>query len=84
MKHIHTFEGFLNEFELHESAIKVPARIKDVDELDQYFWPHEAKLAKPIWGSNNTISLPAKNDKKYRIKYISKGGNRYLQLELIK
>ncbi len=84
MEHIKSFEGFLNEWELNENVMKVPARITDPEELDQYFWPDSAKKAKQIWRSNSTIILPAKNDKKYRITYISKGGNRYLQLKLVK
>ena len=79
MEYVKTFENFLTE-----SSIKIPARIKDVDEIDQYFWPYEANKVKEIWGSNNGIILPAKNDKSYKIKYISKGGNKYLQLELVK
>lgn len=79
MSHILDFDGFLIE-----SSIKIPTKIKDVDDIDQYFWPYEAEKAKKIWGSNNGIILPAKDDKSYRIKYIFKGGNKYLQLELVK
>ena len=83
MKNIKTFEDFGNS--LNESTIKVPAKIKNVDELDQYFWPYEANKAKEIWGKNSTISLPAKNDKVYRITYVFKDfHNKYLKLQLVK
>ena len=77
MKHIHTFESFLNE-----SAIKVPSKISDVDELHLYFDQREEYLAKEIWGrSANSITLEAKNNKMYKITYVGKDfNNRFLKL----
>ena len=80
MKHIKLFEEFVNE-----GSTKIPARIKNEEDISNYFWAYEAGLAKEIWGSNSTIKLQAKNEKYYWITYVFKDFyNKYLQLKLVK
>jgi len=79
---IKSFEEF---HELNENSLKVPARINDIDDIDNYFWGRSAEWAKKIWGSNSGAAVDAKNGKWYYVTYKSKGvGEGYLHLKQVK
>jgi len=79
---IKSFEEFHG---LNENSLKVPARISDINDIDNYFWGMSAERAKKIWGSNSATAVDAKNGKWYSITYKSKGfRDGYLHLKQVK